>query len=167
MRTSDGRLHDADVLIWGTGFAATDFLRTIRVVGRDGVELHDVWREGATAYLGVGVPGFPNLFCIYGPNTNLGGSSIIGMMEAQAGWIAQVARRIADTDHRTFEVRRDVAERYDQEMQTRLSRSAWAPCDNWYRDGGRITTNWPGLVSEYKDRLAQVDWSALEPSRDR
>ncbi len=161
VRTADGTLHDADVLIWGTGFSATDFLRTIRVVGRDGVELHDVWREGATAYLGVGVPGFPNLFCIYGPNTNLGGSSIIGMMEAQAGWIAQVARRIADSDRGTFEVRRDVAERYDREMQSRLSRSAWAGCDNWYRDGSRITTNWPGLVAEYKERLAQVDWSAL------
>jgi len=162
VRTADGVLHDADVLIWGTGFAATDFLRTIRVVGRDGVELHDVWREGATAYLGLGVPGFPNLFCIYGPNTNLGGSSIIGMMEAQAGWIAQVARRIADTDHRSFEVRREAAERYDHEMQYRLGRSAWASCDNWYKDGGKITTNWPGLVSEYKERLAQVDWSALE-----
>jgi len=162
VRTADGTLHDADVLIWGTGFAATDFLRTIRVVGRDGVELHDVWKDGATAYLGLGVPGFPNLFCIYGPNTNLGGSSIIGMMEAQAGWIAQVARRIADTDHRSFEVRREAAERFDREMQARLGQSAWASCDNWYKDGGRITTNWPGLVSEYKERLAQVDWSALE-----
>jgi cation diffusion facilitator CzcD-associated flavoprotein CzcO len=162
VRTADGTLHDADVLIWGTGFAATDFLRTIRVVGRDGVELHDVWRDGATAYLGLGVPGFPNLFCIYGPNTNLGGSSIIGMMEAQAGWIAQVARRIADTDHRSFEVRGEAAERYDREMQARLGRSAWAACDNWYKDGGKITTNWPGLVGEYKERLAQVDWSALE-----
>ena len=96
------------------------------------------------------MPGFPNLFCVYGPNTNLGGSSIIGMMEAQAGWIAQVARRIADTDRRTFEVRREVAERYDREMQARLGESVWAGCDNWYRDGGRITTNWPGLVGEYQ-----------------
>ena len=123
VRTADGTLHEADVLIWGTGFSATDFLRTIRVIGRDGVELHDVWRDGATAYLGIAVPGFPNLFCIYGPNTNLGGSSIIGMMEAQAGWIAQVARRIADSDRRAFEVRREVAERYDREMQSRLGRS--------------------------------------------
>jgi cation diffusion facilitator CzcD-associated flavoprotein CzcO len=161
VRTGNGTLHEADVLIWGTGFAATDFLRTIRVVGRDGVELHDAWKDGATAYLGLGVPGFPNLFCIYGPNTNLGGSSIIGMMEAQAGWIAQVARRLADSDHRAFEVRRDVAERYDHEMQSRLGRSAWADCESWYKDGGRITTNWPGLVGEYRDRLAQVQWGDL------
>ena len=162
--TADGTRHEADVLIWGTGFSATDFLKTIRVTGRDGVELHDVWRDGATAYLGIGVPGFPNLFCVYGPNTNLGGSSIIGMMEAQAGWIAQVVRRLADTDHRTFEVRPDVAEAYDREMQSRLGDSVWAGCDNWYRDGGKITTNWPGLVGEYKDRLATVVWADLVPS---
>jgi len=159
--TSDGTRHEADVLIWGTGFSATDFLRTIRVTGRDGAELHDVWRDGATAYLGIGVPGFPNLFCVYGPNTNLGGSSIIGMMEAQAGWIAQVVRRIADTGRRTFEVRREAAERFDREMQDRLRDSVWAGCDNWYRDGGRITTNWPGKVGEYKHRLEQVAWADL------
>jgi cation diffusion facilitator CzcD-associated flavoprotein CzcO len=161
---ADGTHHDADVLIWGTGFSATDFLKTIRVTGRDGVELHDVWKTGASAYLGIGVPGFPNLFCVYGPNTNLGGSSIIGMMEAQAGWIAQVVRRIADTDRRAFEVRPEVFEGYDCEMQDRLRDSVWAACDNWYRDGGRVTTNWPGLVSEYQQRLAQVDWSALVSS---
>jgi cation diffusion facilitator CzcD-associated flavoprotein CzcO len=161
---ADGTHHPADVLIWGTGFSATDFLRTIRVTGRDGVELHDVWKDGATAYLGIGVPGFPNLFCIYGPNTNLGGSSIIGMMEAQAGWIAQVVRRISDTDRRAFEVRPEVFEAYDREMQDRLHGSVWAACDNWYRDGDRITTNWPGMVGEYQQRLARVDWSALVPS---
>ena len=161
VRTTDGTLHEADVLIWGTGFSATDFLRTVRVAGRDGVELHDVWRDGATAYLGIGVPGFPNLFCVYCPNTNLGGSSIIGMMEAQAGWIARVVRRIADSGSRTFEVRREVAAAYDREMQDRLGESVWAGCDNWYRDGGKITTNWPGLVGEYQDRLAQVAWADL------
>jgi cation diffusion facilitator CzcD-associated flavoprotein CzcO len=164
VRTSDGTLHEADVLIWGTGFSATDFLKTVRVTGRDGLELHDVWRDGATAYLGIGVPGFPNLFCVYGPNTNLGGSSIIGMMEAQAGWIAQVVRRIADSDRRTVEVRPEVAEDYDREMQQRLGESVWAGCDNWYKDGGKITTNWPGLVGEYKDRLASVEWSDLVSS---
>jgi cation diffusion facilitator CzcD-associated flavoprotein CzcO len=158
---ADGTHHEADVLIWGTGFAATDFLRTIRVTGRDGLELHDVWKDGATAYLGIGVPDFPNLFCVYGPNTNLGGSSIIAMMEAQAGWIAQVVRRIADTDQRAFEVRPEVFEAYDREMQDRLCGSVWAGCDNWYRDGGRVTTNWPGMVGEYQQRLARVDWSAL------
>jgi cation diffusion facilitator CzcD-associated flavoprotein CzcO len=161
VRTDDGTFHDADVVIWGTGFAATDFLRTIEVTGRGGARLHDVWAGGAAAYLGIGVAGFPNLFCVYGPNTNLGGSSIIGMLEAQAGWIAQVVRRIADSDARSFEVRQAAYDAYDREMQGRLSGGVWAQCDNWYTDGGKITTNWPGMVAEYRDRLARVDWRDL------
>jgi cation diffusion facilitator CzcD-associated flavoprotein CzcO len=162
VRTSDGRLHEADVLIWGTGFAATRFLAPMRVTGVDGVDLHDVWSGGARAHLGLSVPGFPNFFCIYGPNTNLGGSSIIGMMEAQAGYIGQVARRIADGRARLVGVRPDVAEAFDREIQARLRDSAWSGCSSWYVDGGRITTNWPGLVAEYQHRLARVDWGELE-----
>jgi cation diffusion facilitator CzcD-associated flavoprotein CzcO len=162
VRTRDGALHEADVLIWGTGFAATEFLAGIDVRGSGGVSLKELWADGARAHLGLTVPGFPNLFCVYGPNTNLGGSSIIAMMEAQAGWIAQVARRVAEGRAHRVAVRRDVWEAYDREMQDRLGRSVWAGCDSWYVDGSRITTNWPGLVTEYKHRTAAVDWSELE-----
>lgn len=162
VRTYDGRLHEADVLIWGTGFAATEFLGGIDVHGIDGVSLTATWADGARAHLGMTVPGFPNLFLVYGPNTNLGGSSIIGMLEAQADWIAQVVRRIADGGAYRVGVRREAWERYDAEMQRRLGSSIWAGCDSWYRDGRRITTNWPGLVSEYRRRTAEVDWAELE-----
>jgi cation diffusion facilitator CzcD-associated flavoprotein CzcO len=165
LHTADGRLHPADVLIWGTGFAATEFLAGIDVRGADGLSLKEVWSDGARAHLGMTVPGFPNLFCVYGPNTNLGGSSIIGMMEAQAGWIAQVARRIADGEVRRVAVRRQAWEAYDREMQQRLGDSVWSTCDSWYVDGDRITTNWPGMVTEYKQRTATVDWSELEEAR--
>ena len=162
IRTADGRLHEADVLIWGTGFAATEFLAPMRVTGVGGADLHEEWADGARAHLGVATPGFPNLFFVYGPNTNLGGSSIIGMMEAQAGYIGQVARRIAEGRARLVGVRRDVADAFDREMQDRLADSAWSGCVSWYVDGPRITTNWPGLVAEYQARLATVDWSELE-----
>jgi len=163
VRAADGTLHEADVVIWGTGFAATDFLGTVEVTGRDGADLGEVWADGAHAHLGITVPGFPNLFCVYGPNTNLGGSSIIGMLEAQAGWIAQVVRRIADGPAPAYEVRPEVSAAYDREMQDRLGDSIWSQCDNWYTERGRITTNWPGLVAEYQSRLRQVDWSHLQP----
>lgn len=162
LRTGDGRLHEADVLIWGTGFAATDFLGGLDVRGIDGASLKELWADGARAHLGLTVPGFPNLFCVYGPNTNLGGSSIIGMLEAQAGWIAQVARRIDAGGARRVAVRREVWQAYDDEMQDRLGNGIWSGCDSWYKDGERITTNWPGLVAEYKRRTATVDWSELE-----
>lgn len=162
VRTADGRLHEADVLIWGTGFAATDFLAGIEVTGVDGRALADVWAAGARAHLGITVPGFPNLFCIYGPNTNLGGSSIIGMLEAQAEWIAEALSALADHEGATVQVRPEAWERYDAEMQRRLGDGIWSRCDSWYRDGGRITTNWPGTVTEYRARLAGVDWDDLE-----
>ncbi len=161
VRTADGTLHEGDVLVWGTGFSATDFLGGIEVTGRDGTDLGTVWADGAYAHLGIAVPGFPNLFTVYGPNSNLGGSSIIGMLEAQSGWIAQVVRRLADGPFPALEVRAEVAEAYDREMQERLGGSVWSACDNWYTDGSRITTNWPGMVAEYQSRLAHVDWSEL------
>ncbi|CAN5263968.1 NAD(P)/FAD-dependent oxidoreductase [soil metagenome] len=162
VRDDDGVLHEADVIIWGTGFSATAFLADIAVTGEDGADLHQAWAAGARAHLGLAVPGFPNFFVIYGPNTNLGGSSIINMMEGQAGYVAQVARRLADdSGTRRIEVREEVYDAYDAEMQSRLAASAWTGCDSWYVDGTRITTNWPGKVSEYRERTAQVDWSEL------
>jgi len=146
--TTDGALHEADVLVWGTGFAATRFLDGIRVVGVAGAELHDrAWAEGAWAHLGVAVPGFPHLFCIYGPNTNLGGSSIITMMEAQAEYVAtvtaEVGRRRAAGDAVLLEVRHDVALGRDDEVQARLADSAWPECDSWYKDGDRTPPTGP------------------------
>ena len=168
VRTADGRVHEADVLVWGTGFAATEFLSGIAVTGSGGADLHEVWREGARAHLGLTVPGFPNLFCIYGPNTNLGGNSVIGMMEAQSQYLVEVVRRIAADGVRTVEVRPDAAESYDAEVQRRLAGAVWSTCSSWYRDGGsgRITTNWPGTVDEFADRAAPVDWDELIVTSD-
>ncbi len=157
VRTEDGALHECDVLILGTGFAATDFLAPISVTGRDGRSLDDAWEGGARAHLGIAVPGFPSFFCVYGPNTNLGGSSIIGMLEAQAGYIAQAVGAIADGGA-PLEVRPEVAEAFDAEIQARLARSVWSGCSSWYRvDSGRVTTNWPGPVAEYQQRTAGFD----------
>jgi cation diffusion facilitator CzcD-associated flavoprotein CzcO len=156
VRDADGHLHEVDVIIWGTGFAATDFLAPMKIAGRDGRDLHEWWAGGARAHLGITVPGFPNLFCIYGPNTNLGGSSIIGMLEGQAAYVVSAARALA-AGAPPLDVRPEVADAYDREMQARLGDSVWAGCDSWYRDGGRITTNWPGLVSEYTARTASID----------
>ncbi len=157
VRTGDGLLHEVDVLIHGTGFAATDFLVPMEVRGRGGRLLADAWDGGARAHLGITVPDFPNFFVLYGPNTNLGGSSIIGMLEAQAGYVVQAVREIGATGA-PIEVRPDRAAAYDAEMQQRLSGSVWASCASWYRDpSGRITTNWPGTVAEYQQRTRRLD----------
>ena len=156
LRTADGRTHPADVVIWGTGFAATEFLAPLEVRGAGGRNLRDTWADGAHAHLGMTVPGFPNLFLVYGPNTNLGGSSILGMIEAQAGYLRQAVERVAAGA--VLDVRPEVAARFDAEVQGRLRDSVWSGCASWYRtDGGRVVTNWPGLVREYAERTAVLD----------
>jgi cation diffusion facilitator CzcD-associated flavoprotein CzcO len=158
VRTEDGREHPADVIVYGTGFTATDFLAPITVRGLDGRALADEWADGARAHLGLTVPGFPNMFLVYGPNTNLGGNSIIAMMEGQFRYILGAVRRLAAAPGSYVDVRSDVAARFDTEMRQRLAHSVWAGCTSWYRDeAGRITTNWPGLVREYRRRTAHVD----------
>jgi len=158
VRTVDGRLHRADVIVLGTGFAATDLVAPLEVVGRDGVRLADTWEGGAHAYLGMTVPAFPNLFLVYGPNTNTGNTSVVYFHEAQAGYIAQAAGLLTARGGGALEVREDVEAAYDAELLARLDRSVWATCSSWYRaPSGRIVTNWPGTASEYARRTARLD----------
>ena len=83
IETADGAQHLVDIIIHGTGFAATDFLAHLPVRGVGGQSLQELWRDGAAAYLGLSVPGFPNFFMLYGPNTNLGHNSVLQMLESQ------------------------------------------------------------------------------------
>jgi cation diffusion facilitator CzcD-associated flavoprotein CzcO len=156
VRTADGVLHGCDILLYATGFAATEFLAPMRIAGRGGVELNAAWRDGAYAYLGLAVPGFPNLFLMYGPNTNTGNTSVLYFHEAQAGYLVQAVHKIAGG--KRLEVRRDRAESFDAEMRRRLAGSVWAGCQSWYRTAtGRIVTNWPGMAAEYRRRTARLD----------
>ncbi|BBY04650.1 flavin-containing monooxygenase [Mycobacterium seoulense] len=170
VRTADGRLHEVDVIIYGTGFKATEFLAPMTITGRGGRDLSAEWAEGARAHLGMAVPGFPNMFLIYGPNTNLGSSSIILMMEQQARYIRQITEELARGGvARAFEVRRAVEQAYDAEVQSRLDAGVWTTCDSWYRTAsGRVTTNWPGLVHEYQRRTRTAvlaDYEVVLPER--
>lgn len=148
--TTDGQEHPADVIIWGTGFKATEFLAPMSVKGRDGRDLHDEWRDGAHAYYGMTVPRFPNLFIMYGPNTNTGGGSIIFFLEAQAKYLGDFVEHLGSTGA-PLDVRPEVEQEYDERIQAQLSNSVWSQCSSWYRNAnGRITTNWPALGIQYK-----------------
>ena len=156
IRTADGAEHPCDILVYGTGFAATDFLTPMRVTGRGGERLDHVWRDGAHAYLGMAVPGFPNMFLVYGPNTNTGNTSVVYFHEAQARYIVQAVRALA-AGSGTLDVRPEVAAGYDAELQSRLAGSVWTACRNWYRTpSGRVVTNWPGTAAEYRRRTARL-----------
>jgi cation diffusion facilitator CzcD-associated flavoprotein CzcO len=161
VRSADGTVHEIDAIVYGTGFAATEFLAPMKIQGAGGTALDDAWSKGARAYFGICVPGFPNLGLVYGPNTNLGGSSIINMMESQSAFIRQLVELVRGGAG--VAVRPEAEERFDREVQRRLADSVWSGCASWYRDdAGRVTTNWPGTVTEYKQRTAKVDRAAFE-----
>lgn len=158
IRTADGVWHDVDALVFATGFDTQDFLRGIDVSGPGG-DLHEAWRDGARAHLGIHVPGFPNLFLAYGPNTNLGGGSIIAMLEAQAHHIRLVLDALDRRDAVSVQARAEAEQGWDDRVQGALEHSAWAGCSSWYRHpvSGRITSNWPGGTHAYARLVADVN----------
>ncbi len=156
--TRDGVEHAVDAIVLATGFQTNDFLAPMEIVGRKGVSLNEAWRGGAEAYLGVTVSGFPNLFILYGPNTNLGHNSILIMSECQARYLVDCVRKAEERGARAIDVKPEVQSAYNEEIQTRLRRMAWATVeDSWYMRDGKVTNNWPGRTSEYWRRTRKAD----------
>ena len=162
IRTIDGTEHEVDAIIYGTGFDSQDFLESIDITGAGGRKLAAQWSEGAHAYLGMYMPNFPNLFVTYGPNTNLGGGSIIYMLEAQASHMRQVIDRMEAGNYRAVEVTSAADDAYDEDIQRRLDHSVWGHCDSWYRHkSGRITSNWPGATLPFAKRTKTLEPEAF------
>lgn len=155
VKTKDGTEHKVDVIVFATGFQAAEAVSPFDIKGRNGRLLADVWKDGAEAYLGTTISGFPNLFLIVGPNTGLGHSSMILMIESQVQYTLQGIRYILKKNMKFIDVRKDVQDRYNEEIQKRLSKSVWQTggCVSWYNTStGRNTTLWPGFTFEFKAR---------------
>lgn len=151
VKTANGDEIAVDVLIYGTGFITNPFLSGIDIRGKAGKALSDHWSDGAHAYLGVATANFPNLFFLYGPNTNLGHNSILLMSEAQVAHIIKTLQAAQTANADVIEVREDVESIYNAYLQERLSKMAWSDiADSWYLSGSRVTNNWPGSVQEYR-----------------
>jgi cyclohexanone monooxygenase len=151
VETADGTLHAADVIVYGTGFSATRFLAPMRIIGRGGIDVNTAWSAGAASYLGMSVPGFPNFFMLYGPNTNLGHNSIIYMLESQFAHVLRCLRALRQTGAAQLEVEAAPYRAFNAGIQARLTQSAWAGCRSWYLDEqGRNTVNWPGFSLTYR-----------------
>jgi cation diffusion facilitator CzcD-associated flavoprotein CzcO len=149
--TADGRERPVDTIVLATGFESTDFLAPIEIVGRDGLKLDEVWHDGAEAYLGLAVSGFPNLFMLYGPNTNLGHNSIVFMLERQISYVLQCVQEMAAEGLASLDVRPDVMAAYNRAVQRRMRQTVWeAGCSSWYKtESGKVTNNWPTFTVEY------------------
>ncbi len=167
VRDATGVERPADVLILATGFATHGFVAPMEVAGRDGRSLAEEWGEAAHAYLGLSVPGFPNMFLLYGPNTNGGTGSVIHTLECGIGHSIAALRELDRAEASRIEVRREAAESFGRELRAALGETVWhSGCTNWYVDeNGNDPNNWPWLWSTYRRRTAQLAPGAYSLAR--
>lgn len=157
--TEDGQEHEIDTIICGTGFHVTDAQLSGCIHGRGGQSLYDNWQTGQRAYLGTSVSGFPNLFLLIGPNTGLGHNSMVFMIESQITYILDCLRKMKRRNLRAVEVRPEIQEMFNAEMQRRMEGTVWTTgCASWYLDAsGHNTTLWPGFTFEFRRRTRHFD----------
>ena len=147
IKTDDGIEHEFDVLIYATGFKASSFLHPMKIYGKDGLELHDVWDGEPRAYKGITMPGFPNFFCCYGPNTNIVvNGSIVFFSECEVRYVLGCLTMLMQDNHAAMDVRQDIHDAYNVMIDAGNKEMAWgqSSVNTWYKNkSGRITQNWP------------------------
>jgi cation diffusion facilitator CzcD-associated flavoprotein CzcO len=151
IRMRDGSVRELDAVVFATGFAAQELVAPMRIENANGRTLDDLWEGGPRAHLGMTVAGLPNLFLVYGPNTNLGHNSVLFMMECQFNYIVECLDTLRRRGLETIEVRPEAMEEFDANVQQRLRDTVWAGgCTSWYKsDDGRIVNNWIGSATRY------------------
>ena len=163
IETTDGSLHEFDVLVYGTGFKASDFLSTMSLRGVGGIDLREQWDGDARAYYGVTIPNFPNLFCLYGPNTNLNANgSVVLFSEAGVDYMIDALRVLLESDSRFLDLRWDVFNEYNDRIDAANRKMVYgaSSVNSWYKNAkGRVTQNWPLKSVEYWKGTRKVNES--------
>jgi cation diffusion facilitator CzcD-associated flavoprotein CzcO len=164
IRTEDGTERPADVLVLATGFKSHGFVAPMQIVGAGGRTLADEWAQVARAYLGMSVPGFPNLFLLYGPNTNGGSGSVIYTIESSVAHVIAALDELERADARAIELRPAALETFDRELRAALADTVWhSGCTNWYVDeNGHDPNQWPWQQRAYRRRTAQIEPGTYE-----
>ncbi|MFB4266181.1 flavin-containing monooxygenase [Nonomuraea sp. GTA35] len=160
-----GTEHEADAIVYGTGFRVTDALTEQRIIGRGGLKLQEAWRDGIEAYLGITTAGFPNLFFLLGPNTGLGHNSVVFMIESQARYVVECLRLLSRTQAVAVDVRPQAQRAFNDRLRARLDPLVWnaGGCRSWYLDEHGVNrTIWPGFTFEYWARTRRVKPGAYE-----
>ncbi|KAK2758366.1 hypothetical protein FQN54_004216 [Arachnomyces sp. PD_36] len=170
IRTADGE-EEFDLIILATGFRTVEFMHPIQVTGRDNHDLSDIWKDGARALYGVGIEHLPNFAMLYGPNTNLGHSSIILMIEAQARYVSKLISAVMGARQQgqtlTLTPKSDRVDEFNKELQEQISHTSFADpnCNSWYKnEKGLVTNNWSSNVIDYQKLLSKVNWNDFELS---
>jgi len=157
IRTMDGEDLELDVIIYSTGYDATDGAISYAVEGRGGKTIADFWRDYPRAYLGTALPGFPNLFVVTGPNTGIGHTSAIFVIESQMEYIMKSIAEVEAKQARSLEVLPEAEERYTAMVHREMKRTVWETggCNSWYKSkSGRVIAMFPGFSFTFR-RLAQ------------
>lgn len=153
--------YEVDVIVYGTGFTASQFLTPMTVTGRDGLDLHEHWAGDARAYLGITVPRFPNLFCLYGPNTNIViNGSIIFFSECEVRYVEASLRMLLESGRRAMDCRADVHDAFNRRVDVANRQMAWgaSSVNSWYKNAtGRVAQNWPFPLLEYWESTRTPD----------
>jgi cyclohexanone monooxygenase len=158
--TKDGQEHAVDAIILATGFQAADATSPFDLHGKGGLSLNEHWRDGAEAYKGTTVAGFPNFFILSGPNTGLGHSSMVYMIESQIQYAMEAILHARANGLASVDVQRGVQDQYNSELQQRMGKTVWATggCTSWYTTAsGKNTTLWPGFTFQFRKQTKQFD----------
>jgi cation diffusion facilitator CzcD-associated flavoprotein CzcO len=158
IRTADGRLREVDTIVFGTGFRVVDYVSSMAIRGRDGVDLSTAWQDSVRNYLGITVSGFPNLFLLMGPNTGLGHNSMIFMIEAQARYTVGAILAMHRNGLASIEVRPEVERAFRAEMSRKMTGTVWTSgCSSWYMAPDGEVLLWPGFTFDYWLRTRRVE----------
>lgn len=157
IRARDGTLHETDVIVLATGFKLGLTSAPFSIIGRGGRTLDEAWSDGAVAYKGMAVAGFPNWFIMMGPNTGPGHTSVLVYTEAQIAHAIQAIRKIKDERLRFIDIRQQVQDRYNEGIQSRMKHMVWSGCKSWYLDAdGTNHSLYPGFAAEYVLRTRRL-----------
>ena len=163
VRTKDGRLHELDVLVLATGFDGHSFMRPMDLIGRDGVDLKDVWAETTQAHRSISLPGFPNYFMLVGPNSPIGNFSLIDISERQLGYIMQLIELWRGGTVNEISARQDAADRFNASVKDAMGDTVWVTgCQSWYLDKHGNPAMWPFTFDKFCDDMSAPDLDEYE-----
>jgi cation diffusion facilitator CzcD-associated flavoprotein CzcO len=163
LRTTDGRLHELDVVVLATGFKVDSFVRPMTVVGRRGTSLDEVWAQRPEAYLSISVPEFPNFFMLNGPNGPVGNFSLVQVAELQLGYIMQLIERVRSGESQEISATKGALKRFEAARVEASKETIWATgCRSWYLDDRGVPAAWPWPFSRFRTEMETPKWEAYE-----
>jgi cation diffusion facilitator CzcD-associated flavoprotein CzcO len=163
LRTKDGKLHELDLIVLATGFNAHQFMRPMKVVGRDGLALEDVWKRNTPAYRSVSLPGFPNFFMLIGPNSPVGNFSLVEVAELQLNFVMQLIDHVIDKGSESIEASKSATDVFNKRLAEATKGTIWVTgCRSWYLDEDGIPAAWPWTLQRFREEMQAPEFSDFD-----